>query len=129
MHLSVRKWKCADLLPLQVYRAYYLSRDVHFVHCMSSVQERKSIRPNISADGIYGGALLAVRSSECVCFYDWVECRLVRRIDVVAKVEDSDALLCDSLHSITSVYTIAVLNTKGLYVSAYGLYSVPHGSF
>jgi len=62
----------------------------------SSVQERKSIRPNISADGIYGGALLAVRSSECVCFYDWVECRLVRRIDVVAKVEDSDALLCDS---------------------------------
>jgi coatomer subunit beta' len=48
-------------------------------------QERKSIRPNISADGIYGGALLAVRSSECVCFYDWVECRLIRRIDVVAK--------------------------------------------
>ncbi len=34
-----------------------------------------------------------------------------------------------SLHSITSVYNIALLNTKGLYVSAYGLYSVPHGSF
>jgi hypothetical protein len=33
VHLSVRKWKGADLLPLQMDRAYYLSRDVHFVHC------------------------------------------------------------------------------------------------
>jgi hypothetical protein len=95
--LSVRKWKGADLLPLQMDRAYYLSRDVHFVHCMSSVQERKSIRPNISADGIYGGALLAVRSSEFICFYDWVECRVIRRIDVVAKVGALCATGCMSL--------------------------------
>jgi hypothetical protein len=97
VHLSVRKWKGAYLLPLQMDRTYYLSRDVHFVHCMSSVQERKSIRPNISADGIYGGALLAVRSSEFICFYDWVECRVIRRIDVVAKVGALCAIGCMSL--------------------------------
>lgn len=50
-----------------------------------SFQERKSIRPTFSAEGIYGGTLLAVRSNEFICFYDWAECRVVRRIDVVVK--------------------------------------------
>ncbi|GBG77621.1 hypothetical protein CBR_g24067 [Chara braunii] len=66
-----------------------------------SFQERKSIRPTFSAEGIFGGALLAVRSNEFVCFYDWADCRLVRRIDVSAKNilwSDSEELLtilCD----------------------------------
>ncbi|KAH7290702.1 hypothetical protein KP509_30G060200 [Ceratopteris richardii] len=50
-----------------------------------SFQERKSIRPTFSAEGIYGGALLAVRSNDFVCFYDWAECRVIRRIDVTVK--------------------------------------------
>lgn len=50
------------------------------------LQERKSIRPTFSAEGIYGGTLLAVRTNEFICFYDWAECRVVRRIDVVVKV-------------------------------------------
>ncbi|KAG0606269.1 hypothetical protein M758_9G127200 [Ceratodon purpureus] len=50
-----------------------------------SFQERKSIRPTFSAEGIYGGTLLAVRTNEFICFYDWAECRVVRRIDVVVK--------------------------------------------
>eukprot|EP00250_Pteridium_aquilinum_P013816 c21590_g1_i1 orf=775-3489(-) len=50
-----------------------------------SFQERKSIRPTFSAEGIYGGALLAVRSNDFVCFYDWGECRVIRRIDVTVK--------------------------------------------
>ena len=50
------------------------------------MQERKSIRPTFSAEGIYGGALLAVRSNDFVCFYDWAECRVIRRIDVTVKV-------------------------------------------
>eukprot|EP00249_Psilotum_nudum_P021933 c28306_g1_i1 orf=1196-3937(-) len=50
-----------------------------------SFQERKSIRPSFSAEGIYGGSLLAIRSNEFVCFYDWVDCCVVRRIDVNVK--------------------------------------------
>ncbi|XP_074378908.1 coatomer subunit beta'-2 isoform X2 [Apium graveolens] len=48
-------------------------------------QERKSIRPTFSAEHIYGGALLAMCSNDFICFYDWAECRLIRRIDVTVK--------------------------------------------
>ncbi|KAJ7569395.1 hypothetical protein O6H91_01G111000 [Diphasiastrum complanatum] len=50
-----------------------------------SFQERKSLRPSFSAEGVFGGCLLAIRSNEFVCFYDWAECRVVRRIDVIVK--------------------------------------------
>lgn len=48
-------------------------------------QEKKSIRPTFSAERIYGGALLAMCSNDFICFYDWAECRLIRRIDVTVK--------------------------------------------
>lgn len=48
-------------------------------------QEKKSIRPTFSAEHIYGGTLLALCSNDFICFYDWVECRLIRRIDVNVK--------------------------------------------
>ncbi|KAK3002757.1 hypothetical protein RJ639_019894, partial [Escallonia herrerae] len=48
-------------------------------------QEKKSIRPTFSAERIYGGTLLAMCSNDFICFYDWSECRLIRRIDVNVK--------------------------------------------
>ncbi|KAG0612132.1 hypothetical protein M758_6G004300 [Ceratodon purpureus] len=48
-------------------------------------QEKRSVRPSFSAEGMYGGTLLGVRSNDLVCFYDWAECRVIRRIDVVVK--------------------------------------------
>ncbi|XP_047310401.1 coatomer subunit beta'-1 isoform X2 [Impatiens glandulifera] len=48
-------------------------------------QEKKSIRPTFSAERIYGGTLLSMCSSDFICFYDWVDCRLIRRIDVTVK--------------------------------------------
>uniref|UniRef100_A0A0E0LD44 Coatomer subunit beta' n=1 Tax=Oryza punctata TaxID=4537 RepID=A0A0E0LD44_ORYPU len=48
-------------------------------------QERKSIRPTFSAERIYGGVLLAMCTNDFICFYDWAECRLIRRIDVNVK--------------------------------------------
>ncbi|KAK6148876.1 hypothetical protein DH2020_016401 [Rehmannia glutinosa] len=47
--------------------------------------EKKSIRPTFSAEHIYGGTLLAMCSNDFICFYDWAECRLIRRIDVTVK--------------------------------------------
>lgn len=49
-------------------------------------QEKKSIRPTFSAEHIYGGTLLSMCSNDFICFYDWAECRLIRRIDVNVKV-------------------------------------------
>mmetsp|Transcript_3649 Transcript_3649/g.13088 ORF Transcript_3649/g.13088 Transcript_3649/m.13088 type:complete len:934 (+) Transcript_3649:263-3064(+) len=48
-------------------------------------QEKGQIRPNFNAEGLHGGALLGVRSQDFVCFYDWAECRVLRRIDVACK--------------------------------------------
>ncbi|KAI8544408.1 hypothetical protein RHMOL_Rhmol08G0294200 [Rhododendron molle] len=48
-------------------------------------QEKKNIRPTFSAERIYGGTLLAMCSNDFICFYDWAECRLIRRIDVNVK--------------------------------------------
>ncbi|KAL6495891.1 hypothetical protein OROGR_030454 [Orobanche gracilis] len=47
--------------------------------------EKKSVRPTFSAEHIYGGALFAMCSNDYICFYDWAECRLIRRIDVNVK--------------------------------------------
>ncbi|KAL1551322.1 coatomer subunit beta'-1-like [Salvia divinorum] len=48
-------------------------------------QEKKSIQPTFSAEHIYGGNLLAMCSNDFICFYDWADCRLIRRIDVTVK--------------------------------------------
>lgn len=40
---------------------------------------------NYSAEGIYGGTLLGVRSSNFLNLYDWETGLVVRRVDVVAK--------------------------------------------
>ncbi|CAL2245583.1 unnamed protein product [Prunus armeniaca] len=48
-------------------------------------QEKRSIRPTFSAEHIHGGTLLAMCSNDFICFYDWAECRLIRRIDVNVK--------------------------------------------
>ncbi|KAL0536684.1 hypothetical protein IC582_025644 [Cucumis melo] len=37
------------------------------------------------AEHIYGGTLLAMCSNDFICFYDWAESRLIRRIDVNVK--------------------------------------------
>lgn len=48
-------------------------------------KERKSMRPTYPAEAIYGGALLGVCGKDFICFYDWEDLQLVRRIDVEAK--------------------------------------------
>uniref|UniRef100_A0A803NYA5 Coatomer subunit beta' n=1 Tax=Cannabis sativa TaxID=3483 RepID=A0A803NYA5_CANSA len=48
-------------------------------------QEKKSIRPTFLCEHVYGGTLLAMCSNDFICFYDWIECRLIRRIDVNVK--------------------------------------------
>lgn len=48
-------------------------------------QEKFAFKPSYAVEAMWGGPLLAVRSNEdFVCFYDWEEGRLIRRIDVSA---------------------------------------------
>ena len=43
-------------------------------------KEYKTFRPNFPMEGIFGGVLLGVRSTEFIDFYDWLTCKIVRRI-------------------------------------------------
>jgi coatomer subunit beta' len=52
------------------------------IKVFKSFKQHKQFRPPFAAEGIFGGALLGVRSGEFIDFYDWAECRIVRRIDV-----------------------------------------------
>jgi len=48
-------------------------------------KENFSFKPPFSVEDIHGGRLIGIRGSDFVCFYDWTEYRLIRRIDVVPK--------------------------------------------
>lgn len=48
-------------------------------------KERKSMKLTYAAESIFGGALLGICGQDFVCFYDWDDLQLVRRIDVEAK--------------------------------------------
>jgi coatomer subunit beta' len=48
-------------------------------------KENFSFKPPFAVDAIFGGRLIAVVGNDFVCFYEWTEYRLVRRIDVVPK--------------------------------------------
>jgi coatomer subunit beta' len=64
----------------------YATRDASGkITVFKDFKENFSFKPPFTAEEIFGGHLIAVKSSDFVCFYDWNEYRLVRRIDVVPK--------------------------------------------
>jgi coatomer subunit beta' len=52
------------------------------VKIFKNFKETQQFRPNFPAEAIYGGALLGIKSSEFIDFYEWEECRIIRRIEV-----------------------------------------------
>eukprot|EP00475_Leptophrys_vorax_P025589 TRINITY_DN3582_c0_g1_i3.p1 TRINITY_DN3582_c0_g1~~TRINITY_DN3582_c0_g1_i3.p1 ORF type:complete len:791 (-),score=213.32 TRINITY_DN3582_c0_g1_i3:3401-5773(-) len=72
------------------------------VKIFKNFKETQQFKPNFPAETIFGGSLLGVRSSEFIDFYEWEECRIIRRIEVVpSKVYWSDSgdlavLACES---------------------------------
>lgn len=73
-------------------------------------QEKKSVRPTFSAERIFGGTLLAMCSNDFICFYDWAECRLIRRIDVNVKVSHPFATLLYKLTCIVHLLEFLITN-------------------
>ncbi len=55
-------------------------RRLRGVTVFKNFKEAKPMKPPFAAEGIFGGALVAIRSNEFVDFYDWDDLRLVRRI-------------------------------------------------
>jgi coatomer subunit beta' len=53
------------------------------VRTFKNFKDHKQVNlPMSAADGLFGGACLGVKSSECIVFFDWAEGEFVRKIDV-----------------------------------------------
>eukprot|EP00931_Biecheleriopsis_adriatica_P020246 TRINITY_DN13599_c0_g2_i1.p1 TRINITY_DN13599_c0_g2~~TRINITY_DN13599_c0_g2_i1.p1 ORF type:complete len:953 (+),score=217.85 TRINITY_DN13599_c0_g2_i1:80-2938(+) len=64
----------------------YATRDsAGKISIFQDFKESFSFKPPFTVEEIFGGALLGVRGSDFICFYDWTEYRLIRRIDVVPR--------------------------------------------
>lgn len=66
------------------------------IKLFKNFKERDTLKPNLGCEALYGGALIGVRHSGCVSFYDWENMELVRRIEVSPKAvywSDSGNLL------------------------------------
>ncbi|CAB3409382.1 unnamed protein product [Caenorhabditis bovis] len=55
------------------------------VKIKKNFKEFKAIRSDLVIEGISGGPLLALRSTNSLCFYDWETATLVRRIEINSK--------------------------------------------
>lgn len=94
---------------------YAVRESTQKVKIFRNFKETLSFKPGTSAEGLYGGALLGVRSADAVTFHDWETGKVVRRIEVAAKgVYWNDA---GALVAITTDDTFYVLNfSKDAYV-------------
>ncbi|KAI8462483.1 MAG: coatomer WD associated region-domain-containing protein [Monoraphidium minutum] len=52
------------------------------VKVFKNFAERLQLKIDFTIEGLHGGSLIGARSPDFVCFYDWGDGRLVRRIDV-----------------------------------------------
>ena len=65
---------------------YAIRESISRVKTFKNFKEHKTIKAPISAaEGLFGGACLAIRGSDCVVFYEWGDGTFVRKIDVVPK--------------------------------------------
>lgn len=62
---------------------YAVRENTSRIKVYDNFEETKTFRPDFSAEGLFGGELLAIRSSSFICFYDWKDAKLIRRIDDV----------------------------------------------
>ena len=61
---------------------YAIRESTSKIKIFKDFKENKSFRPNFTGEQIFGGQLLGVRSNDFIDFYDWNDCKIIRRIDV-----------------------------------------------
>jgi coatomer subunit beta' len=64
---------------------YAIRETTSRVNVWENFKEKIVIKPPYSAEGLFGGSLLGIRSANFLCLYDWASGTMVRRIDVIPK--------------------------------------------
>ena len=78
------------------------------IKIFKNFKEKKAFKPEFGADGIFGGHLLAVRSSNSLSFYDWESLELVRRIEIVAKSVSDPVVVHHTARKFGEEFNLAV---------------------
>jgi coatomer subunit beta' len=76
---------------------YAIREGTSRVKIFKNFKEKKSFKPEFGAEGVFGGHLLGVTSSNSLSFYDWESLELIRRIEISVKHvywSDSGELAC-----------------------------------
>jgi len=96
---------------------YAIRESISRVKIFKNFKEHKVVSlPISSAEGLFGGACLGVRSSDSIVFFDWDEGEFIRKIDVVPSQvfwnEGSDALIlaCSDSYYVLQFSREAVTN-------------------
>jgi hypothetical protein len=76
---------CAHSPGAVPHGRYAIRESTSKVKLFKNFKEKKAVKLNFAAEGVFGGALLGVRAGTFLCFYDWENGALVRRVDVAAK--------------------------------------------
>lgn len=64
---------------------YAVRENSSSIKIFKNFKETKSFKPDLGAEGIFGGTLLGVRASNRLSLYNWESLELVRRIEIQAK--------------------------------------------
>jgi coatomer subunit beta' len=96
---------------------YAIRESISRVKIFKNFKEHKVVSlPISSAEGLFGGACLGVRSSDSIVFFDWDEGEFIRKIDVTPTQvfwnENSDALIlaCSDSYFVLQFNREAVTN-------------------
>ena len=77
--------ECEMLSNRVVVLRYAVRESGTSVKLFKNFKERKSFKPDFGAEGIFGGHLLGVKTSQGLAFYSWEELELIRRIEIIPK--------------------------------------------
>ena len=55
------------------------------IKIFKNFKEKLEFRPHFAAEGLHGGALLGLRSTDFICFYDWEQANVIQRIDATVR--------------------------------------------
>ncbi|OZC09928.1 coatomer subunit beta' family protein [Onchocerca flexuosa] len=64
---------------------YAVRESASNIKIFKNFKEVRTLRPDVIMEGIEGGPLVAARSLNALCFYDWETGSLIRRIEISAK--------------------------------------------
>lgn len=91
-HYLTKAWRnksfgqALEFVWAQDSNEYAIRESTSRVRLFKNFKEKNTlIRFGYSAEGIFGGNLLAIKSSGFIIFYDWETGAVVRRVDVNAK--------------------------------------------